>query len=503
MKYPIYGVWGICTLLILCLACQNEEPSAQHSTPPNILFITVDDLRPQLGAYGHEYMVTPHMDRLAKNGRLFANHYVIVPTCGPSRYTMLTGQYPVTRAELRNDIFEKTTAMNHRSDKPESMIEAFRRNGYYTVGIGKISHSPDGLVYGYTDSISDVRELPQSWDEFHFNHGKWGTGWNAFFGYADGGNRQSLDSEVKPYESAQVDDNGYPDGLTAQLAISQLNDLKNNDKPFFLAVGFFKPHLPFNAPQKYWDLYQAENLPLPEAPLPPTNTHRSSFHESGEFNRYQKGKEKANLNRDLSPSYARKLRHAYFASVSYVDAQIGKVLDALEKNDLAENTIVVVWGDHGWHLGDHRIWGKHTLSEYSMRSTLIIKSPEMTSPGTPSKAIIESTDIYPTLLDLANLEISGELVGKSFKKILEDPHASSDGLAYGYFRQGITLRTPRYRITRYFRPEQPRVELYDYVTDPFETENVAALHPQIVDSLMNLWLKGNTGLYGSLEEWGD
>ena len=211
MKYPIYGVWGICTLLILCLACQNEEPSAQHSTPPNILFITVDDLRPQLGAYGHEYMVTPHMDRLAKNGRLFANHYVIVPTCGPSRYTMLTGQYPVTRAELRNDIFEKTTAMNHRSDKPESMIEAFRRNGYYTVGIGNISHSPDGLVYGYTDSISDVRELPQSWDEFHFNHGKWGTGWNAFFGYADGGNRQSLDSEVKPYESAQVDDNGYPE----------------------------------------------------------------------------------------------------------------------------------------------------------------------------------------------------------------------------------------------------------------------------------------------------
>lgn len=486
-----------CFLMVLGLfSCtENKSHSGGPEGRPNILFIAVDDLRPQLGVYGEDFMVTPHMDRLAREGRLFTNHYVIVPTCGPSRYALLTGQYPQNTAELRNDIFEKTTALQTRPTNPESMVDAFRRNGYYTVGMGKISHSADGFVYGYTDSVSDVRELPYSWDEFHFNPGKWVTGWNAFFAYANGENRQSLDRQVKPYESGNVGDNGYPDGLTAELALKQLDVLKERAEPFFLAVGFFKPHLPFNAPQKYWDLYDEAQLPITNAHDIPENTHNASLHGSGEFNGYLKGDEKAGLDHELSPAYARKLRHAYFAATSYVDAQIGKVLEALEKNNLSQNTIIVIWGDHGWHLGDQRVWGKHTLSEYALRSTLIVKTPGISAPGQPSNAIIESTDIYPTLLDLTNQEIPDELVGKSFKNILNDPDADSDGMAFSYFRNGISLRTPRYRMTRYFRDQQPVTELYDYQTDPFETRNVAGANPEILESLQAKWENGDTGLY--------
>lgn len=198
---------------------------------PNILFIAVDDLRPELGAYGADYMITPNMDRLADQGRLFQHHYVTVPTCGPSRYAMLTGHYPQHSAELRNNVFEKTTARQQEEDQPESFVEAFRRNGYQTVGIGKISHSADGMVYVYTDSVSSVMEMPHSWDKFLFDVGKWGTGWNAFFGYASGENRQSLNKEVKPYEAGQVNDEGYPDGLTAALAVNQLEELEGAEIP--------------------------------------------------------------------------------------------------------------------------------------------------------------------------------------------------------------------------------------------------------------------------------
>ncbi len=436
------------------------------------------------------------MDRLAAQGRLFRHHYVTVPTCGPSRYAILTGRYPRTTGQIKNSVFEELTADQPPQDQPESMMEAFRRQGYYTVGIGKISHAPDGFVYGYRDSVSTIRELPNSWDEFHFNPGKWGNGWNAFFGYADGENRQSMNNQVKPYEAGQVDDNGYPDGLTADLAVAKLAKLKERSDPFFLAVGFFKPHLPFNAPQKYWDLYEEDELPLSPCPDMPANTHRASFHNSGEFDNYEQGDEKTDLDHPVSDAYARKLRHGYFAAVSYVDTQVGKVLKALEESGLDNNTVVVLWGDHGWHLGDQRIWGKHTLSEYALRSALIIKTPQMDQPGQMTDAIVESTDIYPTLLDITGHEIPDYLEGQSLRPILEDPTAVVDQISYSYFRRGITMRNDRYRITKYFREEEPTVELYDYRSDPHETQNVAANHPDLVDSLLITWKRGDTGLYG-------
>jgi len=462
-------------------------------TPPNILFICVDDLRPQTGAYGEKYMVTPNLDQLASEGRLFNKHYAIVPTCGASRFSMLNAVYPKTREQLENSIFRKN--LKSPTTKPESLVEVLKQGGYYTVGMGKISHSGDGLIYEKTDASAPVMELPNSWDEFHYNPGNWGKGDDAILGYAGGENRQSLFRQVPPYERGEVDDVGYPDGLMANLAVDQLDNLKNSKKPFFLAVGFFKPHLPFTAPAKYWDLYDEQNLPLAKVQNIPENTSRASFHNSSEFNKYEKGEERPDLDHPLSAGYSRLIRHAYFASVSYVDAQIGKVLDALKAKGLADNTIVVIWGDHGWHLGDQSIWGKHTLSEYSLRSTLIIKAPGMKDPGKPSNAVVESIDIFPTLMELVGLRVPDFVDGKSLSNIIDDSQGRSDGIAFGYYRNGLSLRTDRYRLTRYFREQQPTIELYDYKIDPHESNNVAAKRPLIVDSLMMILKNGNSHLY--------
>ncbi|MCF3111945.1 sulfatase [Niabella sp. CC-SYL272] len=453
----------------------------------NILFIAIDDLRPELGAYGKSYMRTPHMDRLARTGRVFLNHYVNVPTCGASRYAMLTGRLPQIPAALTNEAFEIFTAGEPRKPQPESFVELFRRNGYTTIGIGKISHAPDGRVYGYNASASDKQELPNSWDAFYLDAGKWGTGWNAFFGYAGGANRQGMKNEVFPYEDKDVPDTAYPDGLTARLAAAQLAALKKQSTPFLLAVGFFKPHLPFNAPKKYWDQYDEQTLPLSAAPDMPASVNSKSLHNSNEFNQYKKGIEKPALKTPVSDAYARKLRHAYFAAVSYVDAQVGKVLDALAETGLDKNTIVVLWGDHGWHLGDERVWGKHTLSEYALRSPLMIRVPGMPAAGVPSGKIVQSVDIYPTLLELAGVVAADTLDGRSlYAELVHRPGKPEPSIAYSYFNRGISIRTSRYRLTKYYRKEMPVIELYDYTTDPHETRNQAAQFPSVVNRLLPL-----------------
>lgn len=341
-------------------------------------------------------------------------------------------------------------------------------------------------------------EMPHSWDEMLFDAGKWGTGWNAFFGYADGSNRQGQNKQVKPYEAGEVDDLGYPDGLSTQLAVEKLKELSAKGQPFFMGLGLFKPHLPFTAPKKYWDLYNREDIPLSPFPELPENVHPNSLQGSGEFNSYQLGEEKAGLDRKLSDEYARKLRHAYYAAVSYSDALVGKVLDALEEEGLAENTIVVVWGDHGWHLGDHRIWGKHTTFEMAVRSPLMIKVPGMAARKIGDQMPVSSVDLYPTLMELTGTPIDFPLDGQSLVPLMKngsDP--KREAVAFSYFRNGISMRTGKYRLTRYFREAEPTLELYDHQTDPMETVNVAAEYPEIVAELMPLLEKGNTGLYAN------
>ena len=472
------------------VCCTSLVSSAQHQPMetgrPNVLFIMVDDLRPELGCYGHAYAKTPNIDRLAARSARFTKHYVAVPTCGASRASLLTGRLPRKPADITNEVFEHRIAagVGDRSTGPESFVEQFRRNGYHTVGIGKISHAVDGYIYKYLDEPSQRRELPRSWDELCFDPGKWKTGWNAFFGYADGTNRNALKGEVKPYEAADVPDEGYPDGLTAALAVEKIGELASRGKPFFLGVGFFKPHLPFNAPKRYWDLYDPRDIPpAPFAGLP-EHVHASSLQASGEFNAYRRGDEKASLSHTVSQEYARKLRHGYMASVSYVDAQIGKVLDALRAKGLDRNTIIILWGDHGWHLGDHRVWGKHTLSEWSLRSPLIISGPGIRE-GSVISRVVSSIDIYPTLMSLCRLPVPDSLDGRVVWPIRGINTAKSRYQpAFGFFNRGVTMRTDRYRLTRYYREDQPDIELYDHRTDPYEHRNIAARRPRLTRRLL-------------------
>ena len=461
---------------------------------PNVLLIAVDDLRAELGHFENSTILTPNLDKLAAEGVSFTNHFVQVPTCGASRAAFLTGKRPSRTAELNNDIMANEFGEKPEGEIPETFIHHLRRNGYYTVGIGKISHSADGYVYGYEEEISDQVELPYSWDELLFDAGKWETGWNAFFAYADGENRQSMKKQVKPYEAGEVDDLGYPDGLTTQLAIKKLRELKDQDQPFFLGVGLFKPHLPFTAPQKYWDLYDEKEIPLAKNPEKPQNVSDQSLLESGEFNGYESGEEKAGLDHLLSDGYARKIKHAYYAAASYSDAQIGLILDELKALELDQNTIVIVWGDHGWHLGEQQIWGKHTLFENALNSALIFKVPGI-KVSKIEETIVESVDIYPTLIELLSIQNPSGLDGESFVGVLKNEKNPDEQVAYSYYKRGISMRTTEYRLTKYFRKAEPVIELYNHQTDPLESVNIAAENPEIVAALMPLLEKGNTGLY--------
>ncbi len=441
----------------------------------NVLFIAVDDLRPQLGCYGASEMRTPSLDKLASEGRRFNHHYVQVPTCGSSRLAMLTGQYPSQPAAYDNNAF--ATLPRVKTREPISIPELFQRNGYATVSIGKITHSPDGR------RDDGANELANGWDEVGMPHGEWKDAWAAFFAYAGGKTRVVRETPVT--EKADVPDNEYPDGLIAEAAIAKLQELK--DKPFFLAVGFIKPHLPFNAPSRYWDMYDPNTLPPAPNPQPPANVDPSiSLHRSSEMRGQYTGFSVPGI---VTEEEGRNLRHAYRACVSYADAQIGRVLSELDRLGLREKTVVVVWGDHGWHLGEQGVWGKHTLHEAALRSPLLIRTPNMASPGAAAEAVVESVDIFPTLAELCGLPAPSGLSGRSLAPLLEDENAPGKPAVFGFWKNGHghSIRTPRYRLTLYTDRDNPRqviqTELYDHQADPLETENIAAKRPKVVREL--------------------
>lgn len=481
--------------MIPALGIQAREKSEKK----NVLFICIDDFRTELGCYGSKRAITPNLDRFAEQATVFTRHYVQVPTSGASRCSMLTGLNPTVRRDIANEAIAYRLTGQPETERPESFVHLLRRNGYYTVGIGKIGHSADGYSYAYGASKSDVPEMPYSWNEFLFDPGLWETGWNAFFGYADGNNRNTLKGQVKPYECAPVGDQGYPDGLTAELAVKKIRELAGTDQPFFLGVGFFKPHLPFNAPEKYWDLYDEAQIPLTKYDFIPDQVNKASLHNSREIKQYKLGDEDATLERPVSAAYARKLVHAYLACVSYVDAQVGKVLQALEDADLAENTVVVIWGDHGWHLGEQRVWGKHTIFEVALNSAFMVRLPEQRK-GQICERVVSSTDIYPTLVELCQVETDDPLDGHSLCPLFKKKNTRKwQDVAYSYFNNGVTVRTSRYRLTRYYRKAQPTVELYDYKDDPYEVRNIAAERPDLVKELMPWLEKGDTGLFQAKE----
>jgi len=465
--------------LTLCILCALAGETWAETTPPkrpNVVFIAVDDLRPQMGCYGDAWMKTPNLDRLASHGRVFRRHYVQVPTCGASRYSMLTGLRPSADADYWNEPF--TVHQAELTRRPtESLVHLFRQNGYHTVAIGKVSHNPD----------NSRADLPRSWDEVITLKGPWKLAVRAYV--------QPVNPETyPPFEAGEASDNAYPDGVLAAEAVKTLQRLK--EQPFFLALGFYKPHLPFNAPKRYWDLYDPKRIPPPPSPDIPAGINRNiSLHPSFELVEQYRGMPAGSLD---SAAYRRQLRHGYAAAVSYVDAQIGKVLDALDRFGLGTNTVVVVWGDNGWHLGDLGIWGKHTAFEYALRTPLIVRMPGMESPGIPTHALVESIDLYPTLAELCGLPKPPGLAGGSLLGILQDPSDPGKALAFGYHRPwrnpvqpnlwGKTMRTDRYRLTVWTKQREGGVlqqaELYDHAADPEETNNLVTRYPEVVVRLL-------------------
>lgn len=454
-------------ILWSCLVVVGLAQEERERPRMDVLFLCVDDLRPELGCYGVETARTPELDAFARTARVFERHYVQVPTCGASRHALWTGRYPRTQRALDNGAF--ADLLDARTRRP-TLPEVMRGAGWHTVQIGKVSHSPDGFLRA-KESSPCRPEMPDAWDELPEAHGKWQDGWGAFFGYADGSSRQV--GRSKPIEQADVPDAGYPDFHLAERAIQELG--KPHDRPLFLAVGFYKPHLPFTAPLAY---VQRQALPIDLAPWrePPSGVDPSiSLHASGELLRNYGGHPDG---RTVDDGYARALRLAYRSSVSYVDAQIGRVLRALERSGRAAHTIVVIWGDHGWHLGDHGIWGKHTLFERALHSTLMLRVPGMERPGVATQAIAESIDLYPTLLELCDVPVPPGLDGDSLVPTLENPAAELEPHALSYWKKGgvrgISLRTETHRYTEWRRGDDVvQRELYDHAADPFESRNLA------------------------------
>lgn len=468
-------------------ACEsNKETGGKY----NVLFIAVDDLRPELGCYGADYMYTPNIDKLASESRIFKNHFVHVAACGPSRSTLLSG-----RRTTNWDIFKNIRESNSKPDSIFSLPQLFKENGYRTVGIGKISHQPGGVM----DSLQTIHEVPYSWNETYAPVGEWNDPWQAFFSYEGGKARTSYynrptNRTLPPFEAAEVTDNGYADGLNAEEAVKQLRRLK--DTTFFLAVGFYKPHLPFNAPKKYWDLYDPDKIPEAEYHEIPEDvksdiclhSNRNSYEPRGTYT--WPGD---TLWWRITPDRQKTLKHGYCAAVSYVDAQIGKVLSELKNLGLDKNTIVVLWGDHGWHLGDYGIWGKHTNFDFALNSPLIIKQPQMNQPGVFAEGIVETVDLFPTLADLCELRPPENLEGMSLRPALDDPeskikaYAISERDAFGSY--GISLRTEKYRLmvwTDKTTGDTIDVNLFDNNEQPVPHHDISDRYPEIVKELIEI-----------------
>ncbi len=460
---PRATISPLAALAWLALACHALAEK------PNVLLLCVDDLRPELKSFGAEYIQSPNIDRLAASGRAFHHHYVNAPTCGASRYSLLTGRY----GPVGNDaLFERARRMEKKPDSvPPSMPEWFRHNGYSTVAVGKISHHPGGLGGKEWNDPSQV-EMPGAWDRSLMPTGKWKTPNGTMWGTANGVPR--VPGVTKAFESEEGPDTIYPDGLVADEGIQQLEQLAADDKPFFLAIGLMKPHLPFASPKKYMAPYEGADLPpIPHPEKPPGKT---TWHGSGEmFGQYaHDGKDPR-----IDPAYADELRRHYAACVTYIDKKIGEILAMLKQSGKADNTIIVLWGDHGWHLGEHSIWGKHSLFEESLRAPLIIATPRMAQPGVKTDAVVETVDVFPTLCELTGLPEPEFSNGVSLSPQLADP-AAPGHTAFGYTGKATTLRTATHRLILH---KDGFMELYDHQSQEKETRNLAESNPELCQQL--------------------
>ena len=446
-------------LAFVLSACQSSGLPEN----PNVLFIAVDDLRPELNCYGQSQIKSPNIDALAAEGLLFQQAYCNIPVCGASRASLMTGLRPTI-----NRFITYYTWADKDAPGIKTLPSLFRENGYHTISNGKVFHHR-----------TDSRE---SWDEIWYPEMK--ATWrdyqrpeNILLDTLSGRDRRG-----PAWECIEGPDSIYFDGKIALKSIRDLKKLKKTDKPFFLATGYLKPHLPFNATKKYWDMYDPEDIVLPTNDTLPLGLPYHLISNWGELRAYDEIPEEG----PVSDSAARKLIHGYYACVSSTDAAIGMVLDALEELDLERSTIVILWGDHGWNLLEHGMWCKHCNFNTSLRSTLMLKVPGKTS-GKQTESLVEFVDIYPTLAELCNLPLPGHLEGKSMVPLVEDPGADFKDHIISKWYSGLTIQTRDHAYTEWFTPADSLIGsmLYDHRSDLDENFNLAGKpeYKSLVDSL--------------------
>jgi len=512
------NIFKIATLVFATIFISNVY--SQQKTKPNILFIGIDDLKPILGCYGNTQIKTPNIDRLAKMGTVFMSNYCQQAVCGPTRASLMTGKRPDY-----TKVWDLKTKMRDINPDIVSLPQYLISQGYSTQGIGKI----------YDSRCVDKKMDAPSWSVPYYNYFKTEERYYAketgipvlgayqlpetkelAIKYTNEGKEKGLvDKELDDYvskyvkpsvECADVPDNAYNDGANASRALEILEKLKSDSKPFFFAVGFSKPHLPFVSPKKYWDLYKREEMIVAPFQEKSKNSIDVAYHNAGEMRGYSdipplvSFTDQKDYGLTLPLDKQKELIHGYFASVSYTDGQVGRLLDKLDELGLTKNTIIVLWGDHGWHLGDHNLWCKHTNFEQATRTPMIISVPGIAPSVTSAPS--EFIDIFPTLCDAAGVPIPDYLDGKSLLPLINKSAKSVKDFSISQYprsgnnteteRQGYasakvmgySLRDKRYRytiwLTNDFRSNKPfsadlviGTELYDYEKDPNETENVA------------------------------
>ncbi len=463
-------------ILVLLLACVLSNNAVSATEKPNVLFIAVDDLRPELGCYGVKEIQTPAIDVLAASGVTFHRAYCQLAVCNPSRVSIMTGLRPDSTR-----VWDLVTRFRETVPDVVTLPQQFKKHGYYAVSYGKIFHNP------WPDN--------ESWSEPHHwprNSSLWSDEAKArLAGFkqkmrAEGKSDNAINRMRGPAtEIVDLPDEQHIDGAIAEQALAAMRKLAKQDQPFFLAAGFVRPHLPFVAPRKYWELYDADTIPVAANPFLPKQSPRFAMNTMYELRDYIDFYGTPTPGQgSLTEAQQRRLKHGYYASVSFVDSLVGRLLAELETLGLADDTIVVLWGDHGWKLGEHNSWCKQTNYEIDARVPLIIRAPKAKGNGKASDALVEFIDVYPTLCDLAGIPLPMHLQGRSMSPLLSNPDQGFKQAAFSQFRRqdgkvplmGYAMRTDRYRYIEWQDRRNGEVvatELYDHEGDPGENTNIA------------------------------
>lgn len=533
-------------VFIVVIGCKEKEVVKEESKKkPNILFIAVDDLRPELGCYGSEIAITPNLDALAADGLLFENAYCQQAICSPSRASIMTGARPETI-----NVIENYTYFRDVNPDIVTLSQHFIANGYEAAASGKIYHNEEfgdrDLSWSRDLAKLDYKRpkrqggyvLPENQEMYRENKA------DMIAKYGADAAKRGL-GKGPAYEFADEPDSSYEDGYATDLAIATMKEMAKEDKPFFLGLGMKKPHLDWVAPKKYWDMYNPDAIKLATQTEGPEGGAEMGLHPSFEL-RVRSGIPKKG---PIDDELALNLKRAYLACVSYVDAQIGRMIDAIDEAGLRENTIIIVWSDHGWHLGDMGIWGKATNYEIATRVPMMIWTPNMLEKnrGKVTNALVELVDIYPSLCDLAGIDIPTHVEGESFVPLLTKPNKKWKKAAFSQFPSpalrewgsypirpsmretyfgplleeveeeiilqqkdkwerdlyenylmGSAMRTEKYRFVvwkdmRDLNSDPVFIELYNHKTDPKETLNIADKNPKLVKKLLTQFNKGWKG----------